>query len=203
MPKRDLRSSFMGGSRAWQIQRHKLRGLQHWRAQEPTEAFNGASKVLMALRLWSHGFRHGHARANGTQTLRTSFKASSAPHNIWPGVVCVPMLPCFLHSSPRLLLSARRRQRTLEAYSGGDIEGKRVNILGFVVCGLCGNHTTKAPRQPSTAQPLGVVPAQILFPQANNTVEVWTCFLEGLNINIPAAMVVATLCNTSDSDLYL
>lgn len=110
---------------------------------------------------------------------------------------------CSLHSSPCLLLSARWRQRTLEAYSGGDREGKRINILGFVVCGLCGNHTTKAPRQPSTAQPLGVVPAQILFPQANNTVEVWTCFLEGLNINIPAAMVVATPCNTSDSDLYL
>lgn len=110
---------------------------------------------------------------------------------------------CFLHSSPCLLLSARWKQRTLEAYSGGGIEGKRINILCFVVCGLCGNHTTKAPRQPSTAPPLGVVPAQILFPQANNTVEVWTCFLGGLSINIPAAMVVATPCNTSDSDLYL
>lgn len=28
--------------------------------------------------------------------------------------------PCFLHSPPRLLLSARWKQRTLEAYSGGE-----------------------------------------------------------------------------------
>lgn len=107
--------------------------------------------------------------------------------------------PCFLHSPPRLLLSAGWKQRTLEAYSGGkqqlDVRGKRINILGFVVCGLCGNHTTLTvvPRQPSTAQLLGVVPAQVLFPQANNTVEVWTCFLGGLSIGVPVAMVVATL----------
>lgn len=111
--------------------------------------------------------------------------------------------PCSLYSPPRLLLSARWKQRTLEAYSGGkqqlDGRGKRGNIFSFVVCGLCGNHTTLAvaPRQPSTAQPLGVVPAQILFPQANNTVEVWTCFRGGLSINIPVAMVAASPCNMS------
>lgn len=37
--------------------------------------------------------------------------------------------PCFLHSPPRLLLSARWKQRTLEAYSGGAnnslMEGER------------------------------------------------------------------------------
>lgn len=133
-----------------------------------------------------------------TQDFIQGFLCSSQ-HLSW---CCLwPHASYILHHACSCLLDGSRGlwRPTVGGEQQLDGRGKRVNIFSFVVCGLCGNHTTLtvAQRQPSTAQPLGVVPAQILFPQANNTVEVWTCLRGGLSINIPVAMVAATPWNLS------
>lgn len=108
-----------------------------------------------------------------------------------------------IHTSPHLLLSARRKQTTLKAQSGRKTvlcKGKEDKHFRF--CGLVVSVATiplSLRHRCSRQQHTYWVSIQYRFYFLKQTAG-WRA---GLSVNTPFAMIVSTPCNMSTSDLYL